>query len=430
MLTPEQNRLLTEVGLGAPMGDLLRRYWHPIAGASEFDKKPIKPIRLFSEDLVLFRALNGKFGLVSSRCAHRGSNLAFGFVEEDGIRCGYHGWCYNRKGECSNRPFEETVAPSATERLRSVKLDGYPLEVKAGMVWAYMGPQPAPQLPDWETFSWPNCFTQVVIAEIPCNWLQCQENTVDPVHFEWMHNNGPQRRAGDQGPYSPKTLDLVVEDYEYGLISRRYREGTDKSTPLWSVGRAVLWPNGWYFGHHFEWKVPIDDVNTLFITWSVLHVPTECEPYVQERIPAWRAPIKDENGEWIISHVGNQDIVAWISQGPIADRTRETLGASDRGVVMLRRRLLDDLAAIAEGKDPRGLIRDPQRNARIELPCVGRAEQMNGLPRAEMLKHPVMGPFLREFYSMAGQPIEIREEFERAMSVKQSSLELHKFVPQ
>ncbi len=428
MLSAENNRLLTQVGPGTPMGGLLRSYWHPIAGVSEFDAKPIKQIRLFGEDLVLFKALNGEFGLVSSRCAHRGSNLAFGFVEEDGIRCGYHGWCYNRRGECSNRPFEETVAPNAS-RLKTAKLDGYPVIAKAGMLWAYMGSGPAPQLPDWETFGWANCYTQVIIAEIPCNWLQCQENSVDPVHFEWMHNNGPQRRAGDYGPYSPKTLDLQIEDFEYGLISRRYREGTDASTPLWSVGRAILWPNGWYFGHHFEWKVPIDDTHTLFVNWSNLHVPKECEPYVQERIPTWYAPIKDEQGEWIISHVGNQDIVAWISQGPIADRTRESLGASDRGVVMLRRRLLEDLEAMAEGKDPRGLIRDPERNVKIELPCIARDDLMNGLPRTEMLRHQVMGPYLREFYSMSGQPAEIKAEFERAMSVKQTSLELHKFVP-
>ena len=429
MLTVEQNRQLTEVGPGKPMGDLLRRYWHPVAGVSEFEGKPIRPIRLFGEDLVLFRSLNGKFGLVSSRCAHRGSNLAFGFVEEDGLRCMYHGWSYNREGECVQRPFEETVAPNAT-RLKTAKLDAYPVEVKGGMVWAYMGPQPAPQLPDWEAFSWPHCFAQVIIATIPCNWLQCQENTVDPVHFEWMHNNGPQRRAGDLGPYSPKTLDLKVEDAEYGLLSRRYREGTDESTPLWSVGRAILWPNGWYFGHHFEWKVPIDDTHTLFVTWSLLHVPKECEPYVQAQIPTWHAPIKDEAGEWIISHVGNQDVVAWISQGEVADRTRESLGASDRGVVMLRRRLQEDLAAIAEGKDPRGLIRDPAKNVRIELPCIGREELMNGLPLEEMRKHPVMGPYLREFYSMAGQPAEVKAEFERVMTVKQTQIDLRTFIPQ
>src|SRR5690606_3811301 len=131
-------------------------------------------------------------------------------------------------------------------------LPAYPVREKAGLLWAYLGPSPAPELPDWEAFGWKHHFAQIVIAEVPCNWLQCQENTVDPVHFEWLHNNGPQREAGDFGNFSPRTLQMRVEDAPFGLISRRYREGTDVSTPLWSVGRAILWPNGWYFGHHFE----------------------------------------------------------------------------------------------------------------------------------------------------------------------------------
>ncbi|WP_345250659.1 aromatic ring-hydroxylating dioxygenase subunit alpha [Pigmentiphaga soli] len=420
---------MTQVGPGTRMGDLLRRYWHPVAGESEFESRSTKPIRLMGEDLLLFKTLKGEFGLVARRCAHRGSDLGFGIVEEDGLRCSYHGWQYDLGGACVHRPFDETVAGAAALR-RAVKIAAYPVKIKGGMLWAYLGPLPAPELPDWETFSWPNCFAQVVIAEIPCNWLQCQENTVDPVHFEWMHNNGPKRRAGDFGPFSPKTLKMGIEDTEYGLLSRRYREGTDESTPLWSVGRAILWPNGWYFGHHFEWKVPIDDFNTLFITWSVLHVPRECEPYAQASIPTWHAPIKDQNGEWIISHVGNQDIVAWISQGPIADRTHEILGASDVGVVTLRRRLLEDLDKVAKGQDPRGLIRDPARNVKIPLPCIAREELMNGLPREQMEKHPVMGPFLRDFYSMAGQPDAVRQAFEEAMGVRQSSFEVHSFVPQ
>ncbi len=410
------------------MSALLRRYWHPIAGASEFDDKAIKPIRLFGEDLVLFKTLSGAYGLVQRRCAHRGADLSFGFAEEAGIRCVYHGWQYDAAGLCTDRPFEATANRAGSTA--PLRITAYPVREKGGMLWAYMGPAPAPELPDWETFSWPNCFAQVVIAEVPCNWLQCQENTVDPVHFEWTHNNAPQRQAGDFGAFSPKTLELRVEDHPYGLISRRYREGTDPSTPLWSVGRAILWPNGWYFGHHFEWKVPIDDTHTLFVTWATLRVPRECEPYVQQRIPTWYAPIKDSDGNWISSHVGNQDIVVWASQGAIADRTHEALGASDRGVALLRRRLLEDLEAVENGRDPRAIIRDPARNVRIELPCVAREELMNGLPREQMLEHPLMGPFLREFYLIAGQPDEVKAEFERAMTVRGSRVTIHKFVPQ
>src|SRR5580704_12623479 len=166
MLTEEKNRLLTEVGPGKPMGDLLRRYWHPIAGVSEFETKAVKPVRLFGEDLLLFKSLKGSFGLIARRCAHRGSDLSFGIIEEDGIRCVYHGWQYDQTGQCTHQPFEEIVDPSAVRR-KSTRLPAYPVQVKGGMLWTYMGPQPAPLLPDWETFSWPNCFVQIVISEIP-----------------------------------------------------------------------------------------------------------------------------------------------------------------------------------------------------------------------------------------------------------------------
>jgi 5,5'-dehydrodivanillate O-demethylase len=426
-MTPDTNRLLTQVGPGTPMGHLLRRYWHPVAGASELQAPSMKPVRLFGEDLLLVRTASGSFGLLPRRCRHRGADLSFGIVEEDGVRCHYHGWRYDLQGHCVERPFDAVVQPQLSPRLPQGP--GYLVREKAGMLWVYMGPSPAPELPDWETFSWPHTFRQVVIAEVPCNWLQCQENTVDPVHFEWLHNNVQQRASGDQGAYSPRTLRMAVEDRPWGLLSRRYREGSDESAPLWSVGRAILWPNGWYFGHHFEWKVPVDDTHTLFVTWAALRVPRECEPFEQETVPAWRAPVRDEHGEWIASHVGNQDVIAWVSQGEIADRSSETLSASDVGVVALRRRLMEDLKAVEEGRDPRAVLRDPLANRRIELPCVSREDMMNGLPLAQMQEHPLMGPFLRDFYLMAGQPQQVREAFEAAMKVKSSRVDIAKFVP-
>jgi 5,5'-dehydrodivanillate O-demethylase len=425
-MTPEMNRRLTEVGPGAPMGDLLRRYWHPVAGLSEFDGKSLKAIRLFGEDLVLFRTESGSFGLIPRRCQHRGSDLSYGFVENEGIRCAYHGWKYDATGACIQRPFDETVNPAG--KLGTSQPVGYQVREKAGMVWVYMGPQPAPELPDWDVFSWPNAWRQVVVSHIPCNWLQCQENTVDPVHFEWLHNNTQQARQKVQGPLTPRTLKMTVEDAPFGLLSRRYREGSDETSPLWNPGRAILWPNGWYFGHHLEWKVPIDDANTLYVIWFSLRVPNEYEPYEQASIPTWHAPIKDDKGAWLETGVSNQDIVAWVSQGAIADRTQETLSASDVGVVALRRRLLDDLKAIEEGRDPRCLIRDPAANVRVELPCIGRENFMNGLPVAEMKQDFLMGSLLRDFYIMGGQPPQVKEDFERAMHVKMSSFDIHAMV--
>ncbi len=406
----------------------MRRYWHPVAGVSELECKPVLPLRLMGEDLVLFRTLQGHLGLIGRKCVHRAADLSFGFVAEQGIRCGYHGWHYNLAGECTERPFDETTRPGVAAPVR--QLAGYPVKEKAGLVWAYLGPDPAPELPDWDAFHWQHTFAQIAIADVPCNWLQCQENAVDPVHFEWLHNNTPQRQAGDQGPDSPRTLQMHVDDAPWGLLSRRYREGGNTQTPLWKIGRAILWPNGWYFGHHFEWKVPIDDQTTRYIIWSHLRVPRDREPFQQENIPTWHAPLYDDTGELITSHLGNQDIAAWISQGPIADRTEESLGASDVGVVMMRRRLLDDLDAIAHGLDPRALIRTPAHNHRLPLPCIDQDDLRDGLPREQMLTHPLMGPLLQDFYLLAGQPQPVKVAFERAMGVTGAPVDMSRFVPQ
>ena len=182
MLTPAQNDSLVRVGPGTPMGDLLRRYWMPIAGVYEFDQASTKPIRLMGEDLVLYRDLSGTYGLVQRQCPHRRADLSFGMVEAQGLRCSYHGWQFNQHGACIHQPFEDTAHPERDAKAR-VQLTAYPVQAKGGMLWAYMGPLPAPLLPDWEAFSWDNGFTQVVLSEVPCNWFQCQENSIDTVHF-------------------------------------------------------------------------------------------------------------------------------------------------------------------------------------------------------------------------------------------------------
>jgi 5,5'-dehydrodivanillate O-demethylase len=157
MLSEEKNRLLTEVGPGKPMGDYLRRYWHPIAGASEFDDKAVKPLRILGEDLVLYKDLSGNYGLVDRRCPHRNADMSYGYVEQCGLRCSYHGWQYDPSGQCIHQPFEETLDPGARMR-KNTKIKAYPVQEKAGLLWAYMGPQPAPLLPDWELFNYKNGF--------------------------------------------------------------------------------------------------------------------------------------------------------------------------------------------------------------------------------------------------------------------------------
>jgi len=401
------------------MGDLLRRYWMPIAAVSEFDSQSIKPVRLMGEDLALYKDLSGAFGLVDRRCPHRRADMSYGFVERCGLRCNYHGWLFDESGRCLEQPYEETAAPEAKFKDR-VRIKAYPVQAHAGLIWAYLGPQPAPLVPNWEPFTWENGFVQIVFAEIPCNWFQCQENSVDPVHFEWMHMNWSVRLDDRLGPYSPRHLQLAFDEFDYGIVYRRIREGMSEADPMWTVGRVCLWPNALFTGDHFEWRVPIDDENTLSVTWAFSRVPKEREPYVQGRIPAWHGPVREPaTGRWISSHIMNQDFIAWVGQGSNADRTQEHLGASDRGVIMLRKRFLRDLDAVAKGEDPKAVIRDPEVSRCVALPVAERKLLIEGLPLAELAKHPILGRQLTQGYPFqVGQPEDVRRAYEDAMGVR------------
>ncbi|HIN74913.1 MAG TPA: aromatic ring-hydroxylating dioxygenase subunit alpha [Rhodospirillales bacterium] len=420
MLDEARNRMLMEVGPKKPMGKLLRRYWMPISAVSEFDKKATKPIRLLGEDLVLYKDLSGTFGLIDRNCQHRRADLSYGFVEKCGLRCNYHGWLYDKDGSCIAQPYEDTVFPKSDKK-NLVKIKAYPVETKAGLLWAYLGPNPAPLVPTWEPFTFNNGFVQIVFSVVPCNWFQCQENSLDPVHFEWMHANWTMRLKGIEGPYSPAHLKVDFEEFDYGFRYLRLREDTDENNPLWTIGRCCLWPNCLFTGDHFEWRVPIDDENTLSVGWFFNRVPQGREPYIQDSIPSWTSPLTDpETGRWIDTHVMNQDFIAWVGQGTFADRTKETLGKSDKGIAMLRKQFFDDMELIDNNKtDPKGIVRDPDINECIQLPIMNRKRFLEGLTPEEMADpNDIHGRSTKRFVFLAGQPQEVWETYCEAMRFK------------
>ncbi len=418
MLDETTNRLFSQVGPGTPMGALLRRYWHPVAAVAELEDHPTKPIRLLGEDLVLYKDLGGNYGLLDRHCAHRRADLCYGFVEQTGLRCNYHGWLYDHTGRCTGQPYEEMADPASTYKER-IRLKAYHVSPRAGLLWAYLGPEPAPLVPNWDPFTWANGFVQIVFSEVPCNWFQCQENSIDPVHFEWMHDNWSVRLKGAPGPYAPAHLKLDFTEFEYGIQYKRIREGADETHPLWTIGRVCLWPNALYTGNHFEWRVPMDDTTTLSVGWFFSRVPRDREPYVQQRIPYWTSPVRDETGRWITSHVMNQDFVGWIGQGEVADRTQEHLGRSDRGILLMRRRFLHDIEGLAKGADPKGLIRDEESNRCVMLPNPARQELIEGVTREQLEKTSLAtalgGAGSRDFVWLAGQPAEVARQYREAM---------------
>jgi 5,5'-dehydrodivanillate O-demethylase oxygenase subunit len=416
MLSAAKNDILTRVGHGTPMANLLRRYWMPIGGASEFEQKPIKPMRLFGEDLTLYKDLAGHFGLIARHCPHRGADLSCGTVEQQGIRCFYHGWKFDERGRCLEQPYEDIANPNPKSR-DGCDTVAYPVRELAGLLWTYMGPQPAPELPVWEPFTFANGFREIVLAHVPCNWFQCQENSIDPVHFEWMHENWSAHLRGEK-THAARHLKLRFDEFEHGFIYRRVREGGDENDLNWTIGRVALWPNGFYLGMHFEWRVPVDDENTLSVAWFFMRVPQGREPYVQASVPTWVSPVRDECGNWIVSHFINQDIVGWVGQGTIADRSKENLRSSDVGITLMRKRFFEDLDRIAKGLDPSGIVRDPKRAACIALPDVMRNYNVEGVPLARYVDHPLLRERLAGFRHHFGQPAEVRRAFEEAMGLR------------
>ena len=146
MLTAEQNDRLTRVGPGTPTGELMRRYWHPIAAVAMMNDRSTKPITLLGENLILYKSKQGVFGLVDNYCPHRRMGMVYGIPTDDGIRCPYHGWMFDETGRCLEQPYEETEAPDNRFKDK-VRIKAYPLQVKAGLIFAYLGPAPVPLLP-------------------------------------------------------------------------------------------------------------------------------------------------------------------------------------------------------------------------------------------------------------------------------------------
>jgi 5,5'-dehydrodivanillate O-demethylase len=381
MLKAEQNERLTRVGRGTPMGDLMRRYWQPIAAKQRILEKWTVPVRLMGEDLVLFRDRDGGLGLIDRYCPHRRVDMTHCSIPERGaLRCAYHGWAFDKTGQCVDQPFEEVANPDAHFKERT-KIAGYPVQELGGLIWAYLGPLPAPLLPNWHPLVMENAVRDIAITHLPCNWLQCQENSLDPVHVEWMHRYFGywvnEEKLGnfavsDGVGNAQRHVKIGFDEFEHGIIKRRVLEGYTEDDDDWKHGHPVLFPNTLVVGNSFQvtmqFRVPVDDENTLHIslyTWGA--APGKSAP-VQPAPPYRFVHVQDEQGNWVTDKIFNQDYMAWITQGPIAQRHLERLGASDTGIILFRQQLERELRKVEAGQDPMNTFRDPADNVSIHVP--------------------------------------------------------------
>jgi 5,5'-dehydrodivanillate O-demethylase len=378
MLSVAANERLTRVGPGTPCGELMRRYWIPIAALTQLDDNPVRKVRVLGEDLTLYRTTTGKIGLIGERCLHRLVDMQYGIPDERGLRCPYHGWLYEESGACTERPME-----SAKGEFK-FKMKGYPVKELGGLVFAYLGPQPAPALPKWDLFTWPNAVKQIAFNVIDCNWLQCQENTGDPTHSVWAHGHLFKYVLQRQGKYAERAASVdhtlhgrtkwgigikelyanptaygfekgIIFSKELGAEQDQKRRHSTVIFPFYTQTGKAGQPRSEY-----QIRVPIDDTKTLHICYQVYSAPPGVEAPKQDGVPWYEPPTHDEKGNLILDYVLAQDALVWKAQGDITDRSQEILGRTDLPILLLRRQLDEQIAQVEQGKEPMNFFRtDP-----------------------------------------------------------------------
>lgn len=382
MLTEAQNKLLTETGPGTECGNFMRRYWQPVALSTDLELDTPLPVRIMSENLVLFRDADGKPGLIERRCPHRGMDLSYGRLEPEGLRCLYHGWLFAKTGQCLEQPNE----PASSTFKDRIHHRGYPCTEAGGLVLAYMGPGAPPALPKIPFLLADASHSSVSKRYHECNFVQA--NDIDPSHLSFLHllfddklAQGPSNQYNSQDS-APQTL---CEETPFGL--RAYSVRTLKNGESYVRLTNFIMPNMQAFvgapifnprdrrpndddGYSLHWHVPIDDEHhcKYVIHYSAIG-PIDHE--YQERIQSGEVddqfrPIRTAQNRYLqdrqemktktFSGVGNsfqdQDRMAVESQGSIYDRTFEHLGQADRPMIEQRKIIFRGIEDVRDGRDP------------------------------------------------------------------------------
>ncbi len=393
MLTHEQNGLMTRTGPGAPMGNLLRRYWIPALLAEELPESDCPPVRvkLLSERLLAWRDTKGRYALTDEFCAHRGVSLWFGRNEENGLRCPYHGWKYDYTGQCVDVPSE----PQESGFCNKIKLKSYPLVESGGILWAYMGPREVePPPPAFEWTELPPTHKYVSKRWQECNYLQAMEGGIDSSHVSFLHSGelhtDPLHR-GTKGAHYQQDRNPKFEVIESpGGLYIGARRNAEPGHCYW---RVTQWIMPWYtivppYGDNalnaHAW-VPIDDENCF--TWTFTYHPTRPLSAMEldtmrngggihvRLIPGTFRPIINKDNDYMIDRhaqktgrtasgvkgIAMQDASLQESMGPIQDRTKENLVSTDNAIIMARLRLRRAALALQHGTAPPALTPECQR---------------------------------------------------------------------
>jgi phthalate 4,5-dioxygenase oxygenase subunit len=376
MLSHEHNDLLTKTSAGTPMGDLIRRYWIPALLSEEILEPDCSParVRILGEELVAFRASNGRIGLLEEHCLHRGTSLFFGRNEECGLRCIYHGWKYDVDGNVLDTPAE----PAGSDFKTKLKHTAYPTVEAAGIVFAYLGPREVmPLFPNYEWAQLPTNQTYVTKALMECNYLQGLEGECDSSHLSFLHRefSATGRRQLFALDSAPK-YETEETDFGVRLIATR-QAGLE--TQYVRVSSFVMPISCWVPARNRENHiyVPADDRHAWRYDLGFLHdrKPTAADWNRKTQIDPSYHRIRNLQNNYLqdrglqattdytgIENFLNEDGCATESMGPIYDRSREHLGVSDKAVIAVRKFLIDAVKEFQSGQEPPHLVREPARN--------------------------------------------------------------------
>ena len=392
MISADENQLLTQTDAKTACGELLRRYWQPVSLSEELTGgRPLK-VRILGEDLVLFRDNQGRPGLVGLHCAHRGTDLSYGRIENGGLRCLYHGWLYDVNGRVLEQPGE----PGGGVHRHEICHLAYPCQEAGGVVFTYMGPGDLPLLPRYEFLTVPEAQRSVTKIFYRCNYLQGNEGNIDPVHLSFLHQYLNEAEVVDKRivPGSATTDNALlgrdiaptieVEVTDYGLRIFTLRGAESKKTYL-RVTNFIM-PNLSAFGgstvgegYAVHWHVPIDDR----CHWKYVFMFSREKALAEELRRKHRADITADYR--LMREEGNRyqqdresmltqtftgmglnfqahDAFATESQGAVQDRTAEHLVSSDKAIIAARKLIIGGIRDVKEGRDPLHVIRDPKLN--------------------------------------------------------------------
>lgn len=387
MISAEQNDFITRVGNGTPAGSLLRRYWQPVALVEELDgPRPLKPVQLMGQHFVLFRDDKGQLGMLDRDCPHRGADLAFGRLEDGGIRCAFHGWLFDAKGNCLETPAE----PAGSKLCSRIRQSAYPVVEKSGIVFAYIGEGEPPAFPDFDCFVAPDSHTFAFKGLWECNWLQALEVGMDPAHASFLHrfyededtseSYGKQFRgaSADSDLAITKVLreydrpDIEVQPAPFGMRLTTLRKLTEEQTHVRVTN--VVFPQAFVIPMSTEmtisqWHVPVDDTHCYwYAIFTSFTGPVDKQQMREQRLKTIELPAytsrKNKRNDYgydvqeqltqtytgMGADINVHDQWACESMGAIQDRTREHLGTTDKGIIAFRRMLVKAIEAQQAGE--------------------------------------------------------------------------------